>query len=432
MKIIDELYTGEISGVFCDTRKAIKNGLFIPIVGENFDGNRYIKEAFLKGAKLSLVDKDFYDKNKSDLENLNIIVVENSLLYMHKLARSYIERIKPIVIGITGSVGKTTTKSILYNIVKKSYKNTIANVGNFNNLIGLPLTVLNSPKETQIMILEMGLMKNGEISKLASIARPNIAAITNIGTSHSKYFSTIDMIKKEKLSVVNYFSDKDILVINSFDDMLNSYISDKINILRSSIDYKINSLDDGYFSLKYKGNTYFPGVRGEHLYSNIILCIEISKILDIDDNIIKQGIEDYKAEEMRFSIVDLGNVKLINDAYNASSSSIIASIKTLDKMNAKRKILIIGDILELDDISEKEHYKITQINEFENIDLVISFGKYSKIISDNHKNSYHFTDIDKITDKVINIIKDGDIVLFKGSRGLKMERIIKKVEEVWK
>ncbi len=431
MKFAEMIYNGEISGVYTDTRKKFKNGLFVPIKGENFDGNEFVITALESGNK-SLVEREYYEKNKEKFIGHDVYVVDDSLQALWDMAFEYRKLINPFTIGITGSVGKTTTKGMLFNILKLSDKKVVANVGNLNNTIGLPLTILNSPKDTEIFILEMGLMKKGDIKILADIARPDMMLITNIESSHMKYFEDHNEVYQEKLSSTSFFYKDNTLIVNSFDKYLNNFSTDKFKLLKTDIDhYSVSDLEDGYIEFSYKNIDLNPGIRGRHIITNLMLVVDACKKIGIDERIIVEGINSFTGESMRFTQIDLPGIRVINDAYNANSVSIIAAIKTFCNMNSKRKIAIIGDILELDSLSENEHLLVAKLEELDKIDMVLTLGNYSKVISDNHKNGKHFTDIYKLSDYLISQLQNGDIVLIKGSRGFRMERIVDVLEEKW-
>ncbi len=431
MKFAEMIYNGEISGVYTDTRKKFENALFVPIKGENFDGNDFVINALQSGNR-SLVERDYYEKHIDKFKDWDVYIVDDALDTLWKMAFEYRKLVNPFTIGITGSIGKTTTKGMLFNVLKLGDKKVVANVGNLNNTIGLPLTILNSPKDTEIFVLEMGLMKKGDIKILADIARPDMILITNIESSHMKYFKNHDEVYEEKLSSTTFFYKDNTLILNSFDRYLGNFSTNNFKLVKTDIDdYEVKDLEDGYIEFSYKDIDLNPGIRGRHIITNIMLVVEACKKMGIDEEVIVKGINSFTGESMRFTQIDLPGIRIINDAYNANSVSIIAAIKTFCRMDAKRKIAIIGDILELDKLSEEEHLTVAKLKELEDVDMVLTLGKYSRVISDRHKNGKHFEDIYELSDYLMSKLQNGDSVLIKGSRGLQMERIVNVLEEKW-
>ncbi|NLY73146.1 MAG: UDP-N-acetylmuramoyl-tripeptide--D-alanyl-D-alanine ligase [Tissierellia bacterium] len=423
--MIEGLKMGEFKGVFIDTRNPIQGGLFIPIVGENFNGNSFIPEAFKKGAKAALVEKSYYKDNKENLQGLELYQVDSGYESLHDLARQIRDYVNPYIIGITGSNGKTTTKNMVYSILKGAMDKVHATQGNFNNDIGLPLTILNMPLDTKYLVLEHGIMKKGDIHLLASISRPNLALITNIGTSHMELVGSKEEILKEKLSIADFFMPEDRLIVNVFDTMLEGALKSGLKATYPDpLALTRIRQEDGYYSFSYEDNEYSLAVRGKHNILNSLLAIEAAKYLGVDNKKLVEGIEAYKGEDMRFAEVEVAGIRFINDAYNASPASIAAGLDTLTAMAAQRHIAILGDVLELGSHAHSEHLKLSRLKSLDSLDAIFTLGDYAGLIGEGHDQARHFRSLEALKDHLSLFLKPGDLVLIKASRSIELERII--------
>lgn len=423
--MIERLISGKFKGVFIDTRKPVEDGLYIPIVGENFNGNSFILEAFKKGAKAALVEKSYYEDNKESLKGYDLLQVDSGYDSLQSLARQLRDHVAPYVIGITGSNGKTTTKNMVYSILDGALDKVCATQGNFNNDIGLPLTILNMPLDTEYLVLEHGIMKKDDISLLASISRPNLALITNIGTSHMELVGTIDDILKEKLSITDYFTDADKLIVNIFDKRLEGALKSGLKAQHPDpLALAKISQDDGYYSFSYGEQDYNLKVRGKHNILNSLLAIEAAKVLEISPEKIAQGLENYEGEDMRFMEIDLAGIRFINDAYNSSPASIAAGLDTLVAMSAKRHVAILGDVLELGAQAHEEHLKLSKLSSIDSLDALFTLGDYAGLVGEGHDHALHFYSLEALRDHLSAYLRPGDLVLLKASRSIELERII--------
>lgn len=427
--MISRIKSGEFKGVFIDTRRAIEGGLYIPIVGENFNGNSFIPQAFEKGAKAALVDRDYYEDNRESLRSYDLYLVDSGYESLQDYARQIRDFVNPYIIGITGSNGKTTTKNMVYQVLAQGLGDVYATQGNFNNDIGLPLTILNMPLTTKYLVLEHGIMKKGDISLLASISRPNLAIITNIGSSHIELVGSIEEILKEKLSIRDYFKEGDCLIINPFDERLER--EQKLGLKAKSPDpMELEDIksDDGYFSFTYKKAPYQLSVRGKHNILNALLAIEAGEHLGLSQDVLVKGIESYKGEDMRFSEIKISGIRFINDAYNASPASIIAGLDTLVAMKADRHLAILGDVLELGVHAQEEHLKLSRLSSLNKLDAFFTLGDYAGLIGEGHDHSKHFYSLGALKDFLVSYLKEGDLVLIKASRSIELERIIEELK----
>lgn len=426
MSIVERIIQGDIEGVFIDSRKPLKNGLFVPIIGEKFNGNSYIIDAFEGGAKASLIQKEYYEQNKSKFDGLDIYIVEDTLEALQYLAREYGESLNIPVVAVTGSNGKTTTKNMMKAVSEQRFK-TYATLGNFNNEIGLPLSVLNVPKDTQVMILEMGMSAPGEISKLVHIAKPSIAIITNIAESHMEYFKDKEELMHAKMEISETLGSKDALILNGEDEYLSRIESDDFPIYFST-DVKISDLssNNGFYGFTYAGENIYLATPGLHNVKNALLVIKAGELLGLTPQEIKVGLESYKGESMRLERFDVHGLTIINDSYNSSPTSLKASMRTLLEMPGTRHICILGDMYELGKHSKEWHRQIGETKEAREMDMIFTIGEDSEFIgqSSGLKSVQHFKRLNKLNQELLDTLKPGDVILVKASRGMELDRVV--------
>ena len=433
-----------------DTRIIKKEECYIGIKGENFDGNMFWEKALENGASTVIVQNVEIEAGKlKKWSNKNIIKVENTLEALYEIAR-YKRNLYDIpIIAITGSVGKTSTKDIVANVVSKKYK-TLKTEGNNNNNIGLPFTILKM-KDEEAVVLEMGMNHFGEISLLASIANPNICIITNIGTSHIGNLGSRENILKAKLEILEG-SKKRAVIINNDNDLLHKWyeenkekyniktysIKEKSDVMAKNIDLKEQSSN---FTCKINGKEekITVPVGGEHFILNSLCAITVGEVLGIENKKIIEGIEKFELTKKRMDIYDLKEgIKIINDAYNASLESMKASLKVLSKFNENRKIAVLGDMFELGDYAEEIHKKVGEEVAKNNVDILITSGKNSKYIAETaekelkKENIYYLENKEEIEKLLQKIVKPGDVILFKASNGMKFYEIAERMINLWK
>ena len=425
----------EIQYVNTDSRIEQPNSLFIPIIGENFDGHQFAKEAIAGGAIALLWDKA---KNipKDISENVAIFIVEDTTDALQYLSSWYREFVDPIVIGITGSNGKTTTKDLVASVVKEKYK-THYTMGNLNNHIGLPLTILSMERNTEALVLEMGMIAFGEIDLLTRIAKPDFAIITNIGESHIEFLGSKQGIAKAKLEIKNGLKSSGKLIIDGDEPLLegekensntitcgfnkdNDVVNDKIEITNKETLFTTNN------------ENYRIPLLGKHHAKNATFATEIARLLDVAYSQRKHALLNVQHTSMRFEMVTgQGGVSIINDTYNASPTSMKAAIQVVKEMQGfKEKVLILGDVLELGEHSEKLHRGIAEVIE-PPITVVFTYGDEAKYISDEMKEknikTKHFVNREDLVEALKTYLNDDSLLLFKASRGLQFELFIKEI-----
>ena len=432
-----------INGVKIDTRKINAGDCYVGIKGEKNDGNKFYMDAFLKGATIVILDD--YTINKEDEKYLeehgkSIVVVEDSVKALGELAKYKRSLFKCPVVAVTGSAGKTSTKDIIYSVLKEKY-NAHKTIGNQNNHLGLPLTVLALDESKEVLVLEMGMNHAGEISYLTSIARPDVAVITNVGTAHIGNLGSRENILKAKLEILEGLSPEGTLIINNDNDLLHEWYldnKDKYHILTIGInnpsDFQASNifLEEDGSTFTCNDFTYDVPVGGEHFIYNALEAIAVASIFDVDDKSIRKGILNFELSSNRMNIIneEARDITIIDDSYNANFDSMRYAIKYLSGLDG-RLIAVLGSMKELGDYTEDLHRKLGKIIVDEEIDILITVGDEAKFINDeaeklgfNKDCSYHFSLNSEAIDCLNNILEKDDKVLIKASNSLNFKEIV--------
>ncbi len=428
----------QIDIVTTDSRTKNNNTLFIPLIGDNFDGHGYIEQAISNGAIAVLWDKSKPLPNEIDTKII-VFYVEDTLTALQTLAGAYRDVVNPVVIGITGSNGKTTTKDIAAAVLTTTYE-THYTLGNFNNHIGLPLTILAMPRTTEMLIVEMGMNHFGEIEQLSKIAKPDYAIITNIGESHIEYLGSRAGIAKAKLEIITGMKASGSLIIDGDEALLEKeqFAENTIRCgFASGNDLQINNCEiatDGTLFELNNGFNYKVPLLGKHHAQNATYVIALAQLLQIEQSLIKQGLLELKQTAMRFEMIQGNNgVSIINDAYNASPTSMKAAIEVIKQMNGyKDKVLILGDIFELGEYVDPLHRSIADVIE-QPITALLTYGDAAALITEEvtkktpFVKAKHFTSKTALLAELENYLHVDAILLFKASRGMAFEKIVENI-----
>ena len=442
------LICGDINTVcenYCRDSRIVKPGdVYIGIKGENFNGSEFYKEALENGAIGCILQNiEIKDEEINKYKDKFIVIVNNVVEALQKLA-AYKRSLYDIpVIGVTGSVGKTSTKDIIASVMSRKYK-TLKTDGNYNNEIGLPLTILNL-RDHEAAVIEMGMSALGEISLLTNIAKPTTAVITIIGSSHIGELGSRENILKAKLEILEGLDSNGSLIINNDNDLLHKWneantdnhkhitygIENKSNIMAQNIKVEKESSS---FNIIYEGKTYTVTVPvgGRHFIYNSLsaICVGIEYGIQIEEII--KGISEFKLTKRRMEVIkNSDNITIINDSYNASYESMRAALEYVSKVDANKKIAVLGDVLELGEFSKQMHENIGEEVVKNNIDILITVGEEAKNISSkaielgmNKESIYHIESNDKAANLIKQIAKQGDIVLVKASNGMHFDEIV--------
>jgi UDP-N-acetylmuramoyl-tripeptide--D-alanyl-D-alanine ligase len=427
-----------IQGVSNDTRKLQEGHLYVPIIGEKFDGHQFVEQAFTKGAAAALWQKNV----PNPPVHLPILIVEDTLIALQALAKSYRDQLDLTVIGITGSNGKTTTKDMVADLLSLKYK-VQKTQGNYNNHIGLPLTILQLEEDTEMAVLEMGMSGFGEIDLLSRLASPDAVVITNIGESHLLDLGSREGIAKAKLEIINglndngkiiYFGDEPLLKekLDHYQGnaSIHTFGREESNTLYPT--QTMTSDQGSYFKINGADEEFYLPVLGTHNIMNALAAMLVANLYDIPFPTCNEGFKNLKLTNMRMELLEGANgEKIINDAYNASPTSMKAAIELVtDLPGYKKKILVLGDMLELGPNEVDFHYEIGKSLHPEKINAVYTYGNLAEEIARGAKEILPNENVHTFTDKLslINHLKtqtnEGTLVLVKASRGMELEEVV--------
>lgn len=471
--------TLKVEEVFTSSKSVTLGSLFVPIVGERVDGHDFIKDALAAGASSCLSGKEI-DK----IEGKACILVEDTLKALQNLGTYYRDKFPIPIVGITGSVGKTTTKEMVAAAFGTA-RCVLKTEGNMNSQIGLPLMMLKLSKEHQVGIIEMGMSEEGEMARLCNIAQPEAAIMTNIGISHIAQLKTRENIRKEKMNIINSFKEGGCLVLNRDDDLLgeaaqclkNGQITiDLAEITKKKLaasqvitygidedcDFRATDIrtvsEETVFTLTYpkekdnlwltpKGISDDRAVRetlteeihlkvpGLHNVYNALAALAITWFYNIPVSLAKTGLKEYQPIAMRGQIILSNGKKIIDDSYNASPDSMKSGIGVLKELeNVSRRIAVLADVKELGEISKQSHYEVGEFIAENSLDCVVTIGEEALYIAKAIKDrgvpteTYSFTNNQEAISFLKTYLKSGDGVLIKGSRGMKTDEIVKELK----
>jgi UDP-N-acetylmuramoyl-tripeptide--D-alanyl-D-alanine ligase len=397
--------------------------MFFALKGENFNGNIYAKSAFENGAKYCIVDEKEYAYDKQ------FLLVEDVLKTLQELATFHRKTLGTPIISLTGSNGKTTTKELINSVILTQYKTT-STIGNLNNHIGVPLTLLSITKDTEIGIVEMGANHPKEIEFLCNIALPDFGVITNFGKAHLEGFGSLEGVIKAKSELYEHLiTHKKIIFVNQNDPIQlkqivgykSIYTFGNNNSKASNITLKASQ---PFVSLKYKSKTIKSHLTGTYNFNNISIAIAIGEYFKIDPENIKIAIENYIPNNNRSQINNKGSNTILMDAYNANPTSMLAALENFNQSTASNKILFLGDMFELGNDTSIEHQNIVNYIEEHIIGNVNLFGKnfYKTIVKKPYIKKFETFEDLKSHLKTIKL--DNAFILIKGSRGMALERVL--------
>lgn len=430
----------KINNFVIDTRKVKEGDCYIGIKGENNDGNSLYMEAFEAGAKLVILENFLITDEVMEYLKENeksIMLVRSTVEALGEIAKYKRSLFHQPVVAITGSAGKTSTKDIIYSVLHEKYK-AHKTIGNQNNHIGLPLSILSLEEDREVMVLEMGMNHLGEISYLTSIARPDVAVITNVGTAHIGNLGSRENILKAKLEILEGLNKDGVVIINNDNDLLHSWYlenKDKYHIITIGIhtesDYVADIIEMNEFSSRFScdNEIYKVPVGGEHFIYNALVGIAVGSYFHESSEEIKKGIIDFELSSNRMNIIETGGITIVNDSYNANFDSMRYAVKYLSSLKG-RNIAVLGTMKELGEYSEELHRKIGEVVASEPIDVLITVGEEAKYINlganENGfvKKEYHFNSNEEAI-KLINEIKqENDNILVKASLSMNFKEIV--------
>lgn len=433
-------------GVTTDTRKVEEGMLFVALKGEKFDGHDFIAQAAQKGAIGAIVNKD-YDVSLLEDVDIDVLAVEDTLKAYQDLAKFWRSKFSIPVIGITGSNGKTTTKDLTAAVLSGKW-NVLKTQANFNNEIGLPMTLLQINKTHDAAVVEMGMRGLGQIKALTEIARPTIGVITNVGETHLELLGTIENIAKAKGEMAQAIEINGKVILNADDE----HVAKMHEITKAhAVYFGINrAADVKAFDIKTEdGKTEFEAIVGEkmahftlnmlgiHNIYNCLAALAVGYACGLTIEEMQKGLSSFRPTGMRFEYRKIGDFSIINDAYNASPASTRAALKNLAQVAKGRKILVMGDMFELGSVETAAHEAIAQQAQEAGVSVLITRGKLTentavKARELGMEQVYECESHEAAVAVLKKVLQKGDTVLFKGSHGMHMEKIIELLENEYK
>ncbi len=422
---ISKIYAlfNKYKSVSIDTRSIKPNDIFFAIKGPNFDGNNFALQAIKTGASYVISDNPAISK-KSE----KIIYVEDSIKALQKLANYHRRKLNTKIIAITGSNGKTTSKELIFNVLKTKYKTT-ATKGNLNNHLGVPLSLLKINENTEFGIIEMGANHLNEIAQLCKIAEPSFGYITNFGSAHLEGFGSIKGVIKGKSELYDFLkNNKNLIFHNSENIMQTSLINNYKNTYTFGINSKSNCIIDkseseNTLNVLYQNKIIKSTIYGDYNFENICIAIAIGEYFEVDFKNIKKGVESYIPKNNRSQISLKNNNTIILDAYNANPTSMSLALESFKKTNYKNKMIILGDMFELGKDSNHYHQEITNSLEKINDSTIYIVGEY--FCNTNHSDRIRsFSSTKELINNLSKTNVSNYSILIKGSRGMQLEKII--------
>ena len=430
----------EVSSITTDSRKVEAGGLFVPVVGERVDAHKFIPDVMEKGCLVTLSERELLGAEYPYIQ------VESSLQAVKDIAEFYLEQLHIPVVGITGSVGKTSTKEVIASVLKEKYR-TLKTQGNFNNELGLPLTVFRLREEDEIAVLEMGISDFGEMTRLTKIAKPDTCVITNIGTCHLENLGDRDGVLKAKTEIFSSLKEKGHIILNGDDDKLCTVEEYKgIRPVFFGLDNKRDVYADEIESKGLKGiacrihmgeesfHVLVP-MPGIHMVYNALAAAAVGRIYGLNTEEIKKGIESLEAISGRFKMIETDSLLIVDDCYNANPMSMKASLDVLHD-GAGRRVAILGDMGELGIDEIRLHEEVGVHAASCGIDCCICVGELSAYMAQAAKKAapdfdvIHMNTREELLAHLGEVVQKGDTVLVKASHFMKFEEVVKALEEL--
>ncbi|MCK4428180.1 MAG: UDP-N-acetylmuramoyl-tripeptide--D-alanyl-D-alanine ligase [candidate division Zixibacteria bacterium] len=435
-------------GVSIDSR-TLKNGnLFVAIPGERFDGHQFVWEATNKGASLVIISKEKMNQVKEkELGEIPVVLVEDTKKALRDIAFWHRNKFEIPAVAITGTNGKTTTKDMIAEVLSSKFR-VLKSIKSYNNLIGVPLTLFELEKDTQVLVLELGMSNPKEIGILTRTAIPNIGVITNIGPAHLESMQSLEKIAQAKFELLDNMPSPHTSVLNADDEFLAERIKNSREktisfAIKNEADFKASELtisDEGYIGFKVNDKLNINlKLIGEHNVYNALAAFAVGTLLGVEEEKIKRCLEKYKPSELRMELVRFASIKVINDSYNANPVSMANALKTLRQMkNEGRKIAVLGDMLELGEKTLDYHFELGRSVAESGIDLLLTVGKHSPTIGQgaqeygmSPEEIFAFDNNQKVSSYLLENLKVGDLVLIKGSRKMKLEEVVLSLKSLY-
>lgn len=429
-----------IRGISVDSRTVGHGEVFFALKGPHFDGHHFALEALEKGAMAVVIRRDFPQRVREG----RAILVLDPLKSFGDLARSYYENFSPPIVAITGSNGKTTTKEMTARILSTRYE-VLKSEKSFNNFVGVPLTLSHLRKAHNAVVLEFGTSERGEMKRLCEIAPPRVGVITQIAETHLEFLGSIEGVREEKAVLLQHLNLLDHAVLNG-DDPSTSYLKQKTRakVVTFSIQGKgdLNAdeirVEGGLTRFRVNGKYPFEiFLLGKFNVMNALAALAVGRILEVHFEEAREVLRTFPPTPMRMEVTPLGDLTLLNDTYNSNPASVREALQVLAQVPGNRKIAILGDMLELGERGPECHWKVGEAAAKMGINLLVAFGPLSKNMMDGAnsgglKDTYFFLEKTKLMGFLKGFFNKGDVVLVKGSRGMRMEEVVEEIKSQFK
>lgn len=432
-----------IRGISIDSRSIRRGNIFVAIPGERFDGHQFLKEASEKGTSAAVVNRDKVDSTDPEiLKNVMVILVQDTKKALGDLASWYRRKFDIPTVAVTGTNGKTTTKDMIGEVLSSKFK-VLKSPKSYNNLIGVPLTLFQLNSNSEALVVELGMSSPGEIGILTRMSKPSIGVITNIGPAHLESMLSLERIVQAKFELPNNMSSPHTLILNADDPILAKRMRPKnqnqrvisFGIQREA-DFRADRIElkgEGYTSFRINKNLNINlMLLGIHNVYNALAAFAVGSLLKVEPQEIKQRLERYTPSELRMELVQIKDIRMINDSYNANPVSMVKALGTLKDMKTSgRKIAVLGDMLELGEKAMDFHLEVGRNAATSGVDLLLTVGELARFIGKgaeeagmDSRNIRHFENNQKVSFHLLENLKGGDLVLVKGSRRMKTEEVI--------
>lgn len=431
-----QLLEQSIFEICIDSRKAVPGALYIAIRGERLDGHQFTAEAFSNGCTAAIVDAEGFQSLGTLGESGNFFIVADTTRALQEIAHDYRKKFSIPVFALTGTSGKTTTKEMLGTVLSQKF-NLLKTTGNLNNHIGVPLTLFQLSRQHEFALIEMGTNHFGEIKRLVEIAAPQYGLITNIGRGHLEFFGSVEGVARAKHELFDGLPPEGMAFINADDARImqkTPNVKRKIYFgLKNQADIKgeiIRMNEEGVATFKVLNQEIRLTVPGIHNVYNALAALSVGLEFGMSIEQVKPMLESFRPHSKRMEVLNLGNLRIINDCYNSNPESLLAALDVLDRMFASgKKIAVLADMLELGDTAEYEHRNIGKFLTQLQLDHVLGFGPFTEALVQEARNhsridARHFTEKAELVHYLKSLLSAGDLILIKGSRGMAMETVL--------
>ncbi|MFY8187428.1 MAG: UDP-N-acetylmuramoyl-tripeptide--D-alanyl-D-alanine ligase [Flavobacterium sp.] len=428
--LLEDLHTLFLScsgGVVIDTRKMVKDCFFVALKGDNFNANTFASNALSSGAKIVLIDDAHFYINE------NTILVEDCLKTLQSLAKFHRKFLNTRIIALTGSNGKTTTKELIYSVLSKKF-NTLATNGNFNNHIGVPLTLLRLNSSHEMAVVEMGANHQKEIEFLCDIAQPDFGYITNFGKAHLEGFGGVEGVIKGKSEMYVHLIENSKFIFINADDMKQMEKAKDGKLITFATDstkmpfFLFNQIEaDPFVTVNFHDYTFMSNLTGIYNATNVIAAISMGLYFDLKIDDIQKAIKEYLPDNNRSQIIDKNSNKILLDAYNANPSSMIVAITHFVNYYKKDKVLFLGDMFELGEQTKEEHTSIVHFMKDQGDSICFFIGKYFYDCKIDADHLFFFENISELQYFLNSYPIQNKAILIKGSRGIALEQVLEMI-----